>query len=348
MKISVGVGGYTLGNTSEMEAYVAAAERLGVDSVWSAEAWGQDAVTVLAFLAAKTSRIKLGTGIMQSTARVPSMTAMTAMSLNELSNGRFMLGLGSSGPQVVEGLQGVSYQAPLTRLKETVEICRMAFTGEKIRYAGSHHVLPRPGGEGKAMRLSHEPAEIPIYLATLGPKALEYTGAAADGWLGHSFSPDHPEAMLDFIGAGAAKAGRELAEIDLITPVGILIGENVEELINSRKPGIAFSCGAMGSENTNFYLDAIARAGYVDDAKAVQQLWLQGKRAQAVERVPDAMVSEFAAVGTADMVTERLKKYRDVGVTTLSLRIEGETLADRIALLEESVDLIHGIQGGHQ
>lgn len=340
MKISVGVGGYSMGNTQEMEAYVGAAERLGVDSVWSAEAWGADAATVLAFLAATTSRIKLGSGIMQATARVPSMTAMTAMSLNTLSNGRFLLGLGSSGPQVVEGLQGVSYKAPLSRLKETFEICRMAFAGDKLRYNGSHHVLPLPGGEGKAMRLAHKPADIPIYLATLGPKSLEYTGAVADGWLGHSFSPDHPEALLDFIRKGAKQAGRDFADLDVVVPVGILIGENVEQLIHSRKAGVAFNCGAMGSANTNFYLDAIARAGYADDAKAVQQLWLQGKRAEAVERVPDAMVTEFAAVGTASMVAERLKKYRDVGVTTLSLRIEGDTLSDRIALLEQAVDLV--------
>jgi len=343
MKISVGIGGYTTGDTREMEAYVGAADQLGVDSVWSAEAWAHDAVTSLAYLAATTKRIKLGSGIMQISARVPSMTAMTAMSLHDLSGGRFMLGLGASGPQVVEGLQGVPYRAPLTRLKETVEICRMAFAGDKLRYDGKHHILPRPGGEAKPMRLGTKPADIPIYLATLGPKSLEYTGAAADGWLGHSFSPDHPEALIDFVFAGAAKAGRDPREIDIWVPVGILVGENVEELIASRKPEIAFSCGAMGSADTNFYLDAYARAGYADDAKAIQRLWFEGKRKEAVARVPDAMVTEFAAIGTAEMVAERLQKYRDVGVTTLSLRIEGKTLSDRIALLEQAVDLVRAL-----
>lgn len=343
MKVSVGVGSYSFGDTNDMETYVGAAERLGVDSVWSAEAWGNDSATSLAFLAAKTERIRLGAGIMQASARVPSMTAMTAMSLNALSGGRFLLGLGSSGPQVVEGLHGIRYRAPLSRLRETVDICRLAFSGEKLKYDGRHFALPLPGGEGKAMRLSHPPRKIPIYLATLGPKALEYTGEAADGWLGHSFSPDHPEALLDYIRAGATKAGRSLSEIDLVVPVGVLIGDNVQELIDSRKPGIAFNCGAMGSEKTNFYLDAISRAGYQDDATAVQQLWLQGRREEAAKRVTDAMVTEFAAIGTPQMVTARLRKYRDLGISTLSLRIEGKTTNDRIALLEQAVDLVRSL-----
>ncbi len=340
MKISVGVGNYSFADTQEMQAYVGAAERLGVDCAWSAEGWGADAATVLAFLAASTQSIALGAGIMQASARVPSMTAMTAMSINALSAGRFKLGLGSSGPQVVEGLHGVDYSAPLARLRETVEICRQAFAGEKLNFQGRHYELPRPGGEGKAMRLSHPPAQIPIYLATLGPKALEYTGAHADGWLGHSFSPDHPEALLDFIRAGASAAGRDFSELDIVAPVGILIGDNVQELIDMRKPGIAFNCGAMGSEKTNFYRDAFVRAGYADDALAVAQLWRQGHRDEAAARVPDAMVTEFAAIGTPEMVLERLRKYRNVGVTTLTLRIEGNTIRDRIDLLEQSVDLV--------
>ena len=343
MKIAVGVGDYSFGDTTEMEAYVGAAERLGVHVAWTAEAWGQDAATALAFLAAKTRQIKLGAGIMQATARAPAMTAMTAMSVNALSGGRFILGLGASGPQLVEGFHGASFEAPLTRLRETVEICRMAFAGEKLRYDGRHYVLPRPGGEGRALRLSHPPAEIPIYLATLGPKALEFTGEVANGWLGHSFSPDHPEALLDFVRAGAEKAGRALRDLDIVVPAGVLIGENVESLIDSRKPGVAFNCGAMGSEQTNFYLDAFARAGYADDAKAVQQLWLQGRREDAVKRVPDAMVTEFAAIGTAEMVVQRFRQYRDVGVSTLTLRIQGETVNERIALLEQAVDLVRGL-----
>jgi F420-dependent oxidoreductase-like protein len=269
---------------------------------------------------------------------------MTALSLNSLSGGRFVLGLGVSGPQVVEGLHGADYSVPLTRLRETVDICRMAFRGDKLAYEGKRHVLPRPGGEGKAIRLDHPPADIPIFLATLGPKSLEFTGAAADGWLGTSFSPDHSEAHIDHIARGAEKAGRSLADIELHAAVGVAIGEDVQGMIDSRKPGVAFQMGAMGSADTNFYNEAFQRAGYADDALAIQRLWLDGKRKEAAERVPDAMVTEFQAIGTADMVRERFAKYRSAGINALDLRIDapGDS-ADRLALLEQVVDLVNGI-----
>jgi F420-dependent oxidoreductase-like protein len=344
MKTSIGVGGYARGNIDKTVEFVRAADRLGVDYVWSAEAWGQDAVTSLAYLAGQTEQIKLGTGIMQISARVPTMTAMTALSLNALSKGRFVLGLGASGPQVVEGLHGASYEGPLTRLKETVDICRLAFAGEKISYQGKYHELPRPGGEGKAIRLDHPPADIPIFLATLGPRSLKYTGAAADGWLGTSFSPDHAEAHLAHIEQGATAAGRRLADVELNAAVGIGIGENVQEMIDRRKPGVAFSMGAMGSATTNFYNDAIQRAGFVEDAKAIQALWLAGKRDAAAERVPDAMVTEFQAIGTREMVKARLQKYKDVGIDTLNLRLDtAADTAERIALLDDVLDLVRGL-----
>src|SRR5262245_3985409 len=191
MKTSIAMGGATHANIRGMVEFVQQAERLGVDYVWSAEAWGQDAVTSLAYLAGQTIRIRLGTGIMQISARTPSMTAITALALHDLSERRFVLGLGTGGPQVVEGLQGVKFHTPLTRLKETVDIVRMAFRGEKLRYAGQFHTLPRPDGEGKALRIDHPPANILIFLATMAPKALEYNGEAADGWLSTSFSSDY-------------------------------------------------------------------------------------------------------------------------------------------------------------
>lgn len=343
MKLSVGVGGYARGDIKGAVEFVMAADRLGVDSVWSAEAWGQDAVTSLAYLAAKTERIKLGTGIMQISARTPSMTAMTALSLNELSEGRFLLGLGASGPQVVEGLHGVRYRAPLTRLKETVAICRQAFAGERLAFSGKHHQLPLPGGEGKAIRLDHPPAPIPIYLATLGPKALEFTGAAADGWLGTSFSPDHAEAHLAYLRAGAEAAGRSLSEVALHAAVSVGIGDDVAGLIDARRPGVAFQMGAMGSAQTNFYNEAFQRAGFAEDALAIQALWLAGDRAGAAARVPDAMVTGFQAVGTAAMVRERFAKYRDVGITCLGVRLDGADHRRRIAALEQVVDLVRDL-----
>ncbi len=340
MKVAIGVGGYARGDISGAVSFVQEAEKLGVDSVWSAEAWGQDAVTSLAYLAAVTERIRLGTGIMQISARAPSMTAMTALSLQALSNGRFLLGLGASGPQVVEGLHGSAYAAPLTRLKETVDICRMAFRGEKLVYCGQYHELPRPGGEGKALRLDHPPTEIPIYLATLGPKALEYTGRHADGWLGTSFSPNHADAHLAYIRKGAAETGRDLSELDLQVSCSLVIGDNVDEIIAARKPGVAFQMGAMGSAHTNFYNEAFQRAGFADDALAVQRLWLDGQREQAVKRVTDDMVTQFQAVGTADMVRARLRLYKAAGITTLGVRLDGYAPEDRLAGLEQIMDLV--------
>jgi F420-dependent oxidoreductase-like protein len=266
---------------------------------------------------------------------------MSALSLAALSGDRFILGLGASGPQVVEGLQGVPYKYPLGRLKETVEIIRMGFRGEKIRYEGRRFTLPLPDGEGKAIRLDHPPKDIPIYLATLGPKSLEYTGAAADGWLGTSFSPDHAEAHMDHLAKGALSAGRRLTDMDLHSSCNVAIGENVQEMIDAHKPGVAFSMGAMGSEKTNFYNDAFKRAGYTDDALAIQRLWKDGKRQEATDRVPDAMVTEFGAIGTPEMVAKRFKTYRDAGINSLTLRLDANLeISQRIANLEQIMDLL--------
>ena len=343
MEIGIAVGGYDRRDIAATARYIVAAENMGAAYAWSAEAWAQDAATSLAFLAAHTKRIVLGSGIMQISARVPSMTAMTALSLHALSGGRFVLGLGASGPQVVEGLHGVPYRAPLTRLRETVEIVRMACRGEKLRFAGKHHVLPRPGGEGKAIRLDHPPAHIPIFLATLAPRSLEYTGAAADGWLGTSFSPDHAEAHFSHLRRGAESAGRSLDDLALHVACTVAVGDDVDALVAARKPAVAFNMGAMGSAATNFYKDAFARAGYADDANAVQRLWLDGKREQAAARVPDAMVTRFGAFGTPDMVRERLRLYRDTGVDALTLRLDGADDAERLAGLEQVLDLIRGL-----
>jgi len=225
MKIAIRVGGPASGGREGFEAtldYAVEAEKLGVDQAWSAEAWGMDAVAPLAFLAARTERLKVGTGIMQICARTPVNTAMTALSMHTITNGRFLLGLGNSGPQVVEGLHGQSFDRPGTRLRETVEVIRMACRGEKIAYDGETIVLPRRGGQGKAIRLSQPPAEIPIYLATLAPRTLELTGAIADGWLGTCFTPDAPEAHFAHLRKGAEGAGRSLDDIEL--NVAVFVG----------------------------------------------------------------------------------------------------------------------------
>ena len=221
----------------------------------------------------------------------------------------------------------------------------MIFAGEKVRYDGKVFQMPLPDSEGKAIRIAHEPTDIPIYLATLGPNSLRYTGATADGWLGTSFSPDHPEAHMDYLAAGAGDAGRSLNDLDLCVSVRVEIGDNVDEMIERRRKGVAFNMGGMGSATTNFYNDAFKRAGFEEDARAIQALWLAGKRDDAAKRVPDPMVTEFQALGTQEMVKDRLRKYRDAGVTTVKLGLDsaGPPGPKRFELLENIVDLMKDV-----
>ncbi len=329
---------------AEASAYVVEAERLGVHDVWSAEAWGHDAVTPLAYMAARTSRIRLGTGIIQAGTRTPALVAMTAMSLASMSNGRFVLGLGVSGPQVIEGWHGIRFDRPVQRMREIVEIVRRAVTGEHLAYRGKIYELPLPGGEGKAIRSAARPQPgIPIYLATLSPKSLEMTGEIADGWLGTSFMPEHARVFTEHLAAGAARAGRSLGALDLQAGGALAFGDDVDRLIPPRKPGLAFSLGAMGSRQHNFYNDAYRRAGYEDVALEVQRLWLVGKRDEAAARVPDELVLQTNLLGTEAMVRERLQAYRRAGITTLRVEPQGERLDDRLKSLGRLLDLIRAL-----
>jgi len=328
----------------QASAYVVEAERLGVDCIWSAEAWGHDAVTPLAFVAARTSRIRLGTGIMQAGTRTPALVAMTAMSLAAMSRGRFLLGLGVSGPQVIEGWHGIRFERPVQRIREMVEIVRRATRGERLEFKGSVYELPLPGGEGKALRSAAKPQpNIPIYLATLSPRSLEMTGEIADGWLGTSFMPDHARVFFDHLEAGARRAGRSLASLDLQAGGFVAFSDDVERLIPPRKPGLAFTLGAMGSRQHNFYNDAFKRAGYTDVALEVQRLWLDGRREEAAARVPDELVLKTNLLGTDAMVRRRLELYRDAGVTTLRVEPAGETLEQRLATLGRLLSLVHAL-----
>jgi F420-dependent oxidoreductase-like protein len=346
VRTAIGIGGPASGGTRGFEDAVelaVEAERLGVDSAWSAEAWGREAVAPVAYLAAKTTRLRLGTGIMQVSARTPAMTAMTALTLAELSGDRFLLGLGASGPQVVEGLHGIPFAGALDRLRDTIAVVRLACRGERIAYRGRSLELPRPGGEGKALRLAIPPRRVPIYLATLSPKSLELTGELADGWLAASFVPEHAEVFLAPIRRGAARAGRSLADLDLAAGGDVAFGDDVERLVAARRPRLAFTLGAMGSARHNFYNDAFRRAGYEDDARAVQDLWLQGRRDEAAARVPDELVLGTNLLGTDAMVAARMRAYRDAGVTTLRLAPEGATNAARLETLARALDLLRGV-----
>jgi F420-dependent oxidoreductase-like protein len=274
---------------------------------------------------------------------------MTAMALASLSGGRFLLGLGVSGPQVIEGWHGVRFARPLQRLRETVEIVRKVTRGERLVYQGEMYQVPLPGGEGKALTSSVPPRpNLPVYLATLGPKSLELTGELADGWLGTSFIPEHASLFFDPIAAGAAKAKRSLTDLDLQVAGGVVaFSDDVESLIAPRKPGLAFTLGAMGSRQHNFYNDVFQRAGYADIALEVQDLWLKKQREAAVARIPDELVLKTNLIGTDEMVRERLRVHRHAGVNTLLVNPDGQTLDERLATLGRLVELVREVKEEH-
>jgi F420-dependent oxidoreductase-like protein len=281
---------------------------------------------------------------MQAGTRTPALVAMTAMSLNAMSGGRFLLGLGVSGPQVIEGWHGIRFERPVQRLRETVEIVRRAARGERLAHKGKIYELPLPGGEGKALRSAARPQpEIPIYLATLSPRSLEMTGEIADGWLGTSFMPEHARVFLDHLEAGAVRAGRSLAHLDLQAGGVVAFSDDVERLIPPRKPGLAFQLGAMGSRQHNFYNDAFKRAGYKDVAVEVQRLWLDGRREEAAAWVPDELVLKTNLLGTEAMVRKRLETYRQAGITTLRVEPAGDTLDARLATLGRLLELVRAL-----
>ena len=269
---------------------------------------------------------------------------MTAMSLQSMSGGRFMLGLGTSGPQVVEGWHGVPFARATSRLKETAEIVRMVCNGERVVYDGWHYTLPLPGGEGKAIRSGSPPIEPPpIYMASLGPRSLQMCGEIADGWLASSFVPETADVFFDDIRIGAERAGRSIDEIDLEAGGGVVFSDDPERDAARHARGIAFTLGAMGSAKTNFYNDAFCRQGWADAAKEVQRLWISGERDLARDRVPVELAYKINVIGSDEDIKERLRVYRDAGVNTFRAGVEGETVRDRIANLEHFMHLINEI-----
>ena len=336
MKVAVGVG---FADPQSVD-FVTEAERLGADSVWAPEAWGYDALTPLAYLAARTSRIRLATGIAQIGARTPAMLAMSAMSMQALSGGRFLLGLGTSGPQVMEGWHGVAFDAPVQATRETIDIVRMVARGERVAYDGRVYQLPRPGGAGRSIRSMAPPASVPIYLASLGPRNLRLTGELADGWLGNTFMPETASAFMDDLSAGATLAGRSVSDLDVVIPVAVEFTDDVDGASRRHAAGYAFTMGAMGSRDQNFYNAAFARQGYGDDARAVQELWLAGKRDEAAARVPDEIGFRTNLLGPPALIRERLQLYRDAGVTTLQAKLAG-SLDERLATLGQLIELVN-------
>jgi F420-dependent oxidoreductase-like protein len=323
-------------------AFVREAERLGATSVWVAEAWGQDALTPLAYLAGQTERIALGSAIAQLGARSPAMLAMSAMSMQLLSGGRFRLGVGTSGPQVMEGWHGVRFSKPLAATRETIEIVRAVTAGDRVSHDGAVYQLPLPGGEGRALRSMLPPAHVPVYVAALGPRNLELTGELAEGWIGNAFMPEHSAVFLDRIAAGAAAAGRTIAGLDLVIPVSVEITEDADAAARRHARGYAFTIGAMGSRDRNFYNGAFTRQGFGEDVTAVRELWLAGRRDEAADRVPLELGSQTNLLGPPDVITGRLRAYRDAGITTLQAKLAGDA-STRLDTLAQLIDLVAGV-----
>lgn len=303
--------------------FVVEAERLGAESVWCPEFWAGDAFTPLAYLAARTTSIRLATGIAQLGARTPAMLAMSAMSMQALSGGRFVLGLGTSGPQVMEGWHGVRFDRPIRRTRETIEIIRAVTAGERLTYQGQTYTLPLPESEGRSIRSLLPAVHVPVYVASLGPANLRLTGELADGWIGNSFLPEHAEVFLGPMRDGAASAGRDFGELDLTVSVGVEFTDDVEEAGRRHADGYAFTFGAMGSPTHNFYLDAFERQGFGEDVREVQRLWLAGDQEAAKRRVPVEIGLGTNLIGTDDLVLGRLRRYRDAGITTLRVGLGG-------------------------
>ena len=304
--------------------FVKEADQMGVDSVWIPEYWAFDALTPLGYLAGTTSTIRLATSIVQLGSRTPAILAMSALSLQALSGGRFVLGIGTSGPQVMEGWHGVRFDRPLQRTRETIEIVRAVAAGERLEYEGKIYSLPLPGGQGRPIRSAAPPGYVPIYVASLGPANLRLTGELADGWIGNSFFPEMAHVFLDPIRQGAIAAGRDPAALDLTVSVSLEFTDDVEEAGRRHAEGYAFTFGAMGSATNNFYNDAFARQGYGEDVREVQRLWLAGDREAARERVPTAIGLGTNLIGTDELVKARLRLYRDAGITTLRVGLPGD------------------------
>ncbi|HJM89419.1 MAG TPA: LLM class F420-dependent oxidoreductase [Dehalococcoidia bacterium] len=344
MKVAIGVGRDAIMDWDAVSTYAIEAEGMGVDCVWAAEAWSHDVVVPLAFLAAKTDTIHLGTSIMQIGTRTPAMIAMTAMALDSLTDGRFRLGLGTSGPQVIEGWHGVPFTKPVTRTREVIEIVQRIFNGETLSYDGEFHTLPLlkgATGEGKALRPGAPPPKnVPIYVASLGPKNLEMTGALADGWLGNYFIPEQVDVFLDPMRRGAEAAGRSLDDIDLQVGGTVWFTDDVDESLETEKRRLAFQIGAMGSRRQNFYTDVYARQGFADEAREVQRLWLAGERDEARARVPDELALSSNLIGDEQMIRERLRVYRDAGINTFRAGPRGSDVGERLETIGRLMDLV--------
>ncbi|MFL5828077.1 MAG: LLM class F420-dependent oxidoreductase [Thermoleophilaceae bacterium] len=343
MRLGLQVGYWGLGLTPEQQLeMVKSAESAGFDSVWSAEAYGSDAATVLAWIAAQTERIKIGSAIFQIPGRSPGLTAMTAATLDNISHGRMLLGIGSSGPQVAEGWHGQRFPKQIQRTREYIQIVRKALSRERLEYKGDVYELPLPDGPGKALKLTIAPVQerIPIYLAAIGPKNTQLAGEVADGWLPTFFSPEHVGEFRTLLEEGAQRAGRDLNGFDIAPNVNLCIDDDIEKARDAMRPLLALYVGGMGSREQNFYNKLMQRYGFEEAAKEVQDLYLDGKKDEAAAAIPAELIDKTSLVGPAEQVKERLELYRDAGVGTLITTPLAWSLEDRNRMLQTLAELV--------
>ncbi|MDA0165746.1 LLM class F420-dependent oxidoreductase [Solirubrobacter ginsenosidimutans] len=344
MKLGVHIGYWGLGLTAAQQLeLVLEAERLGYDSVWTAEAYGSDAATILAWLAQATTTIKLGSAIFQMPGRSAAMTAMTAATLDQLSDGRMLLGIGTSGPQVAEGWHGQRFAHQLQRTREYVAVVRMALARERVVFDGETLTLPLPDGPGKALKLTISPVQerIPIYIAAIGPKNTTLAAEIADGWLPTLFSPEHVGEFLPLLEDGFARAGggKGFADFDIVPTVTAMVSDDRDSARDAMRHYVALYVGGMGSRKQNFYNALVRRYGFEEAADTVQELYLEGRKDEAAAALPAELIDTLCLVGPPDVVRERLAVYRDAGVGTLMISPMAWTFEDRLAQLRAVAEL---------
>ena len=343
----IGLGINYAGGFKEVAAEVADLERAGLDIVFVPEAYSFDAVSALGYLAASTGHVQLASGILQLYTRTPTLTAMTAAGLDYVSDGRFTLGLGASGPQVIEGFHGVPYDAPIARTREVIEICRQVWRRERVQHQGNHYTIPLPPdqgtGLGKPLKLINTPVRerIPILIAALGPKNVELAAELAEGWQPIFYLPEKAQEVWgEALTAGLAKRDAALGNLEVYAGPTLAIGENVEGLREFVKPHLALYIGGMGAKGKNFYHTLATRYGYGPQADRIQELYLAGDKQGAAKVVPDELVRDVSLIGTPGFVKERVAAYREAGVTTLNVTPLAGSAGERVKMIETLRNLL--------
>jgi F420-dependent oxidoreductase-like protein len=344
VKLGIHIGYWGLGlDAAQQLALVQEGERLGYESVWTAEAYGSDAVTILAWLAGQTERIKLGSAVLQMPGRSAAMTAMTAATLDQLSGGRMLLGIGTSGPQVAEGWHGQRFGKQLQRTREYVEVVRMALRRERVVFKGETLELPLPDGPGKALKLTIAPVQdpMPIYIAAIGPKNTTLTAEIGDGWIPTLFSPEHVAEFRPLLEDGFARAGggKGFADFDIAPTVSTLVNDDRDAARDAMRHYLALYVGGMGSRKQNFYNALVRRYGFEDAAERVQDLYLDGKKDEAAAALPGDLIDAVSLCGPPDVVRDRIALFRDAGVGTLIVSPMSWSFDDRLRQLQLVAEL---------